>query len=144
MERQGPHAKFGQKSDIYPLGLMLYKMCTLRLPTDRTNITPADIPSTYSNGLRDLISNMLKMSRDQRPTAAEVVSSLRSLKQALRSLPAQQPRNTHPKMQAYEARSEQASNNAPSQSRRQNHSKRPARSSFFNNGSYPASSERQQ
>ena len=70
--------KFIIYSDIWSFGVIIYEMCNLRLPFEAQNYNALAIkiikglhPSitpTYSKQLRDLISSMLSLKPQNRPT----------------------------------------------------------------------------
>jgi serine/threonine protein kinase len=73
---QGYHAAFSQKSDIYALGCILYRICTLQEPYLLDGIKPRDMSEDYSFDLLELVSSMLGTNRDERPTASQVKDHL--------------------------------------------------------------------
>jgi len=70
-------------SDIWSMGCILYEMCATKVPFDApdlkslirkiTGSPPPDVPSQYSNGLRNLGKELLSRSPDDRPPASEVL-----------------------------------------------------------------------
>lgn len=73
---------FNHKSDIWALGVLLYYMCSLHFPFDSENFLnmqhkkPAvyvDIPTHYSQGMRQLIKSMLVVDPDSRPDIDQVL-----------------------------------------------------------------------
>ena len=74
---------YNQKSDIWSLGCILYEMTTLRHAFDASNMkelvikilrgTYPPVPSTYSQGLRDLIADMLEKDAHKRPSIRRIL-----------------------------------------------------------------------
>jgi len=74
---------YNQKSDIWSLGCILYEMTTLRHAFDASNMkelvvkilrgTYPPVPSTYSQGLRDLIADMLQKDAHKRPSIRRIL-----------------------------------------------------------------------
>nr|XP_042901634.1 serine/threonine-protein kinase Nek8 isoform X4 [Parasteatoda tepidariorum] len=74
---------YNQKSDIWALGCVLYELMTLKRPFDAATL-PAlimkimkgsfdPVPNIYSLELRKLLSSMLNLDSNQRPTAAQIM-----------------------------------------------------------------------
>ena len=71
-------------SDIWSFGVIIYQMCNLRLPFEAQSynalavkIMKGSYPSitpTYSKQLRDLISSMLSVKPQNRPTIIDVIN----------------------------------------------------------------------
>lgn len=70
-------------SDIWAMGCVLFELCALRVPFDAPNLsslvqkicrgpTPT-IPSTYSEGVRQLCTEMLQRNPDRRPSAGDIL-----------------------------------------------------------------------
>lgn len=76
---QEHQAAFSQKSDVYAFGCILYRLCTLSNPVILDDIKPCDISANYSIELLSLISSMLSMERDERPTASAVKEQLATI-----------------------------------------------------------------
>ncbi|KAF2788928.1 kinase-like protein [Melanomma pulvis-pyrius CBS 109.77] len=68
---QGP-AAFSQKSDIYALGCILFRLCTLSDPSLVEDFNPLAISDVYSRDLLSIVSAMLSKDRQSRPTATEI------------------------------------------------------------------------
>ena len=74
------------KSDIWSLGVLLYEMCCLKMPFDGNNIAILSmkiikaqynpIPCSFSKELRILISNILNIDPNKRPTINDILSKL--------------------------------------------------------------------
>lgn len=75
------------KSDIWALGVVLYRMCTLKYPFDADGTCstvelieqiatnePAPIPDHYSPFLKSLISEMLKKDVSERPSHDDIIN----------------------------------------------------------------------
>eukprot|EP00928_Gymnodinium_smaydae_P035865 TRINITY_DN2515_c0_g1_i1.p1 TRINITY_DN2515_c0_g1~~TRINITY_DN2515_c0_g1_i1.p1 ORF type:complete len:1032 (-),score=281.11 TRINITY_DN2515_c0_g1_i1:56-2791(-) len=72
-------------ADVWSMGCILYQLCALQVPFDAKNIaglakkiTSAPIPtipSTYSEDLRHICSNMMRRRPDERPSIDDVVAS---------------------------------------------------------------------
>lgn len=62
---------------MYAFGLILYEMCTLKMPKlGLEGLSDDELPSMYSIELRSLISSLLSRSRGDRPTASQVKQDL--------------------------------------------------------------------
>eukprot|EP00746_Dinoflagellata_sp_MGD_P015796 gnl/MRDRNA2_/MRDRNA2_135285_c0_seq1.p1 gnl/MRDRNA2_/MRDRNA2_135285_c0~~gnl/MRDRNA2_/MRDRNA2_135285_c0_seq1.p1 ORF type:complete len:553 (+),score=86.10 gnl/MRDRNA2_/MRDRNA2_135285_c0_seq1:89-1747(+) len=70
-------------SDIWAMGCVLFELCALRVPFDAPNLsslvqkicrgpTPT-VPSTYSEGVRQLCTEMLQRNPDRRPSAGDIL-----------------------------------------------------------------------
>jgi serine/threonine protein kinase len=80
------NAKYSYKSDVWALGCVLYEMCNLRHAFDAQSINGLavkilkgnypPINSMYSKGLRDLISKMLSVKPQERPTILQVLNKM--------------------------------------------------------------------
>ncbi|KAF3046903.1 hypothetical protein E8E12_006534 [Didymella heteroderae] len=77
--REAYLAAFSQKSDVYAFGCVLHRLCTLEDPIIRDDLKPGDISGDYSIWLKSLISSMLRMKRDERPTATQVKNRLAAI-----------------------------------------------------------------
>lgn len=74
---------YNHKSDVWALGCVLYELCTLVHPFDAGNIqglaqkimkgSYAPISAKYSTSLRNLVSSMLAVNVNSRPSVAEVL-----------------------------------------------------------------------
>ncbi|KAG8986867.1 hypothetical protein FRB94_002393 [Tulasnella sp. JGI-2019a] len=76
-----------EKSDVWALGVLLYKLCYYATPFEGTSALPIlsvtyTIPSypVYSGRLKDLIASMLRDHGDARPTAAAVLEETHRLR----------------------------------------------------------------
>ena len=74
------------KSDIWSLGVMLYEMMALKMPFDANNLPMLSlkimkgqynpVSSIYTPDLRSLVSSLLNVDHNKRPTIDEILSKL--------------------------------------------------------------------
>lgn len=74
---------YNQKSDIWALGCILYEMCTLKHPFEAPTLpalvlkimrgTFNPLPAHYSTNLRDLLSSLLAVDPNQRPSLIQIM-----------------------------------------------------------------------
>lgn len=72
------------KSDIWSLGILLYEMCALKMPFNGENLPKlclnivkgqySQIPSHYSIDLKLLVTSLLRVDQDQRPSVNEILN----------------------------------------------------------------------
>ena len=72
------------KSDIWSLGVMLYEMMALKMPFDANNLPMLSlkimkgqynpVSSIYTPDLRSLVSSLLSVDCNKRPTVNEILS----------------------------------------------------------------------
>ena len=75
---------YDYKSDIWALGVLLYELCTLKLPFESNNIaqlsmkiirgTYRPIPCFFSKELRKLLNDLLNVNPKQRPTINQILN----------------------------------------------------------------------
>mmetsp|Transcript_14672 Transcript_14672/g.34949 ORF Transcript_14672/g.34949 Transcript_14672/m.34949 type:complete len:645 (+) Transcript_14672:90-2024(+) len=74
---------YSYKSDVWSLGVMLYRICSNKYPFDATNLAQLALKITsgsfsplspkYSPQLHHLVASMLQIEHEHRPTAQEIV-----------------------------------------------------------------------
>ena len=73
---------YGEKCDIWSLGVLVYEMCCLKVPFEADSIDEMikkvkyqkskSLPTVYSFGLDDLVKKMLEANPEKRLSAEEV------------------------------------------------------------------------
>merc|ERR1719265_910343 len=85
---------YGEKSDIWAVGCILYEICTLRRPFEALN-TPAlyvkiltgqrkEIPSGYSSEIRGIVDACMQGEERVRPTASNLLNEGSLREQAIK------------------------------------------------------------
>ena len=77
---------YSYKSDVWALGCVLYEMCNLRHAFDAQSIHGLSVKilrgsyppvnTMYSKGLRDLITKMLSVKPQQRPSVLDILNKM--------------------------------------------------------------------
>lgn len=72
--------KYGKKTDVWALGILLYRLCCLDYPFQGKNLyslvtkitsqkhKAKDVPKIYSQDLQNIVAKLLKKDPDARPT----------------------------------------------------------------------------
>ncbi len=71
------------KSDIWSLGILLYEMCSLKMPFDASNLASLSLkiikgsynplPTVFTKDLRGLVASMLNIEMNKRPSINEIL-----------------------------------------------------------------------